>query len=194
MKKEALNEIDFYSKPTKYVTGKVDKTGIVTGNEITKLSELSADKLFVVGDTEEDFDRDYMEELEDIFDGGELIGESTLEFEEGDEDVVEPGITYIEVRSCFVDPVIGKIVKVWSEGPGGGEFATYFGCEFTYKAIERGALSDSDEPKIEDTEITLVIEKDILADLMTEFGSGSGVVVDQIKSDFRRMISKYYLG
>jgi len=122
-----LSEIDFYMKPIKYTNGDIDKSGIKTRKKIEKVSGLKANELFIVGDTEEGFDYEYMDVLEEyIYNEGELLhDEITLRFDDG--------YTFIQA----VKTKVGLIVKVWSEGIGGGEFATYVGDSTCFPNLKK---------------------------------------------------------
>lgn len=167
-----LSDISFYTKPVKYVDGTIDVSGIETAIQIAKMTGLSYDELFLMGDTEDEDFSDEMESLEDFFYGDNM---KKLGY---DELVFDTGNVELTMKRVAGYPDSGKIIKVSNMNPC-GEIALYFGDKQAVSDFEE--ILEEDKEKIEDLEI--------MKDLLLAVAEGK-THCDIVSPDFRPIPAK----
>ena len=131
---DCLGDLDYFMKPTKYANGEVDKSGPKVRKVIETFLKEKPKNIYCVGDSEEGFDIDHMDILDDLIDWGTPIMAVDSEYDE--EHNVETNIRLYETK-------LGNICVYSGE--------SYFGTTYCCFAVEKTAtkIEEYIETKIE---------------------------------------------
>jgi len=177
MEQLKVSQIDFFTKPIKYVSGKVDRSGIDTQKEMSKKLGLKASEIYLLGDSEEGFTREYMENIEDIFDSGKHHDHSEINFEDG--------IT----EFLLSDTPYGVILKIYTLSQY-GEFANFFGNYATMVKLEKveKKSNEAEDPVI----ITVTLDEGLVEFLKEEWDIEKEDIKAEVGDKIHKLIEKYY--
>ena len=178
-----LSDMRYYMQPEKYADGKVDKTGPETAANIVELLKEGVGNIFLIGDSEEGFDCDHLEILDEFIGYGK--GTNTR-MERYDKEYD----TYLS--ETLYETKYGNICVVAGESQH-GTISVYFANEITRNNLEIGINNVkaglSDKPS-EPLQITVKPEiLDLLAKMLM-------CPVDQVEAkineDFEVIAREFY--
>lgn len=173
----------YYMQPEKYADGKVDTNGPETAVNIVELLKEGVGNIFLIGDSEEGFDCDHLEILDEFIGYGE--GTNTrLERYDKEYD------TYLS--ETLYETKYGNICVVAGESQH-GTISIYFANEITRNNLEIGINNVKAGLSAEPSEpLSLTLKPEIIGTIAQKFGVSADSVRASIYNDFEKMVTKYY--
>jgi hypothetical protein len=177
-----LSEMDYYMKPEKYADGKVDRTGPETAVNIVAQLNTGVGNIFLVGDSEEGFDCDHLEILDEFIGYGDCKDYKERYDEEYDTSLTE---TLYETKYGNICVVAGESVH--------GTISIYFANEITRNNLEIGINNVKAGLSAEPSEpFSLTLKPEIIGTRAQKFGVSADSVRASIYNDFEKIVTKYY--
>lgn len=171
----------WYMKPEKYTNGTSDNTGPETRAIIEKMLKATPEEIFLVGDSEEGFDYEYLEALDEFVGYGDSLDSNERYDEEYDSELVE---TLYETKYGNICVVEGRSQH--------GTISIYFATEITSNNLEIAINNVKDGVKKSPLTLTANINEDIVEQLIEKWGCKREDILNEVAGEFTEMMRNYY--
>lgn len=176
-----LSEMAWYMKPEEYANGTSDNTGPETREIIERLLDAKPEEIFLVGDSEEGFDCEYLEALDEIIGYDVTLERNERYDEEYDTELVETLYETKYGNICVVEGITQH-----------GTISIYFALESTGEKIQAAVKNVEEEVNTSPLTLTANINEDIVEQLMERWGCKREDILDEVAGEFTEMMRNYY--
>jgi len=177
MKFEKLANMPYYTQAEKYENGDIDFTGPNTTVNILELLKTPLGGIYCVGDSEEGFDCEYLEFLDDVVGYGEYVERKERHNEEYDTILSE----------TLYETEYGNICVVAGESQN-GTISVWFANEITKNNLEIAFNNPDEVPEY--PEVTLTVSSETVKKLIEHWETDVEDVYDSLQNDINEMILK----
>ena len=176
-----LSELAYYMKPEKYGNQTSDNTGPETRAIIEKMLKATPEEIFLVGDSEEGFDYEYLEALDEIIGYDVTLERNERYDEEYDTELVETLYETKYGNICVVEGITQH-----------GTISVYFATEITANNLEIAINNVKEGVNTSPLTFTANIDEDIVKQLMEKWKWPKEDILPEIASEFTEMLRNYY--